>query len=124
MDFGNNNYICDCNCQWMVNVLVPLMNRSGISADSMICKKPRDLRGMSFAKLHELSKTLECRVSEKLVEGPGPDVAMILGIMIGILATFPLVFVTVLLWRRGFFARCRGQRLPNKYYDEEENDAF
>lgn len=38
---------------------------------------------MSFAQLHNVSKTLPCEESENLIEQAVPDLAIILGIMIG-----------------------------------------
>ncbi|XP_028157708.1 slit homolog 3 protein-like [Ostrinia furnacalis] len=84
MDFSDNPYTCDCHTQWMVDVLVPFIINNGGSAGDMICNKPQELRGLSFAHLHQNSKTLTCVESENIATTAGPaDIAIILGVMIG-----------------------------------------
>ncbi|XP_037300759.1 leucine-rich repeat neuronal protein 1 [Manduca sexta] len=123
-DFSNNPYLCDCSNQWIVDVLVPLIRSSPSNGTlpNMICKKPKEMKGVSFMQLNNSSKILPCP-DQELNLLPAPDMAILLGIMIGIFVTFPLVLVLVLLWRRGTFARCRSKRIDSDS-DEEETDAF
>ncbi|KAL4711275.1 hypothetical protein ACJJTC_019116 [Scirpophaga incertulas] len=74
-----NHYVCDCHAQWMVDVLVPLYTRLNRSVNGLICSRPPELRGLSFALLHDSSKSLICEETN-LHE---PDVAIVLGVMIG-----------------------------------------
>ncbi|KAJ0182874.1 hypothetical protein K1T71_000850 [Dendrolimus kikuchii] len=124
VDFSNNPYVCDCNSQWMVDVLTPLVENIAVdgSTEHMICRKPQELRALSFTQLKNTSKTLTCPESENVMELPIPDMAILLGIMIGIFATFPIVLIVVLLWRNGYFQKCR--RKSNEDSDNEETDAF
>ncbi|XP_049707312.2 slit homolog 1 protein [Helicoverpa armigera] len=120
-DFSTNPYNCDCNNQWMVDVLVPVLSGMPTNAtiNSMVCKKPSDLRGLTFAQLYNTSKILVCPESESISDLPMvSNMAIILGIMIGIVVTFPIVLVLVLLWRKGYFSKMRG----TKYHSDDENE--
>ncbi|XP_035456482.2 leucine-rich repeat transmembrane protein FLRT3-like [Spodoptera frugiperda] len=120
-DFSINPFICDCKNQWVVDVLVPLLvaMSANTTINNMVCKKPAELKGLTFAQLNEGSKTLVCMEAESIAEAQVSNMAIILGIMIGIVVTFPMVLVLVLLWRRGFFSKLRGGK-PD--YDEEAED--
>ncbi|XP_028039258.1 leucine-rich repeat-containing protein 15-like [Bombyx mandarina] len=119
LDFGNNPYICDCRSQWTIDVLIPIILKSSHNetASHMICKMPYETRGLTLVQLFETSKKLSCLENESLKASPGPDMAILLGIMIGIFVTFPIVLIVVLLWKRGFFARCRSKTI---YKDDDE----
>ncbi|KAJ8706281.1 hypothetical protein PYW08_010907 [Mythimna loreyi] len=117
-DFSNNPYNCDCKNQWVVDVLVPLLVNTPANAtvNNMVCKKPPDVRGLTFAQLNNASRSLVCQEVETITELPISNMAIILGIMIGIVVTFPIVLVLVLLWRKGFFTKCRNR----KNYDSDD----
>ncbi|RVE49580.1 hypothetical protein evm_005808 [Chilo suppressalis] len=85
----------------------------------LICTKPQEIRGMSFYQLFENSKTLECPQAAETAVLPGSETAIVLGVIIGVFAAFPLVFVIVLLWRRGYFAKCRKKMSSDQDSDEE-----
>ncbi|XP_053621888.1 slit homolog 1 protein-like [Plodia interpunctella] len=123
-DFSSNPYVCDCNNQWMVEVLVPLlfkMDLGGITAN-MICKKPSDVRGLSFEALQLTNRTLVCAEMEEINSVPAPDMAILLGVMIGIFVTFPIVLVLVILWKKGYFQKWRKVKADETDY--EDDDAF
>ncbi|XP_013199174.1 leucine-rich repeat neuronal protein 3 [Amyelois transitella] len=123
-DFSNNPYVCDCSNQWMVDVLVPLLFKmdAGDNTANMICKRPNELRGLSFDTLMLTNRTLGCVEMEEFNASPGPDMAILLGIMIGIFVTFPIVLILVLLWKNGYFQRWRKVNVKPTEYDED--DAF
>ncbi|XP_059056716.1 leucine-rich repeat neuronal protein 3-like [Achroia grisella] len=126
INVSSNPYMCDCSNQWMVDVLVPLVRRIDSDADNdMICKKPPDMRGLTIGYLYDISKRLECLSELTMGNNETSNAGIILGIMIGIFVTFPIVFLIVLLWKRGFFLRCRRRLVrDNDIYDVEETDAF
>ncbi|KAM3955512.1 lumican-like [Aphomia sociella] len=126
VNFTSNPYMCDCSNQWMVEVLVPTLRRIVNDSDNiMMCRKPLDMRGQPISYLHDTSKQLPCSESLTIDNTSGPSVAIVLGIMIGVFVTFPLVFIVVLLWRNGYFSRCRDRlRSKDVDYDDEETDAF
>ncbi|XP_075988891.1 CD180 antigen-like [Anticarsia gemmatalis] len=123
-DFSSNPYDCDCNCQWMVDVLTPLMINTprNSTVNHMVCMEPSDARGLTFWQLNDDSKTLICTESESLTDLPVSNLAILLGVMIGIIVTFPLVLVLVLLWRKGYFAKCRREKRYPGDSDEEHED--
>ncbi|XP_052748967.1 leucine-rich repeat neuronal protein 2-like isoform X2 [Galleria mellonella] len=125
-NFSNNPYVCDCSNQWMVDVLVPMLRRIVKDDDNaMTCRKPPVLRSQAISYLHDISKQLECPSSVMMRTVNRPNTAIVLGIMIGIFVTFPMVFLIVLLWRRGFFLRCRKRMMrSDDKYEDEETDAF
>ncbi|CAB3233723.1 unnamed protein product [Arctia plantaginis] len=127
-DFSNNPYVCDCNSQWMVDVLVPMLAnfQEKSSENLMVCKKPAHLRGQTFVMLHNSSRTLVCNEVEDLKEHTPANLAIILGILIGVTCTFPLVLVLMLLWKKGYFAKYCSRKKTRKEsysgYDEGENE--
>ncbi|KAJ2943320.1 hypothetical protein O0L34_g12125 [Tuta absoluta] len=125
VELTSNPYRCDCNAQWMLDVLVPMISASSMNDTLryMFCKKPDEIRGISFAKLAASGRTLMCPVTERHPDGPGPNAAIVLGIMIGILATFPIMLTIVLVWRNGIFAKCRKKIIEEKKYDDSDGEA-
>ncbi|CAH2056223.1 unnamed protein product, partial [Iphiclides podalirius] len=126
VDFSNNPYICDCNNQWMVDFLTPLViSLAGKrKASKMVCRKPLSLIGTTFVELYKDKTTLECEYAAGLFNAAGPNLYLLFGIVIGIFATFPLVLIVVLLWRRGYFAKYRKHVDDTKWDEDEETDNF
>ncbi|XP_026739840.1 leucine-rich repeat neuronal protein 2-like [Trichoplusia ni] len=122
-DFSGNSYSCDCN-QWMVDVLVPVLKNTPANGtvNNMVCKKPADMRGLTFSQLFDTSRLLVCPESENISELSAPNMAILLGIMIGIVVTFPIVLVLVLLWRKGYFNSSKSYSSP--YDDDDEMEKL
>ncbi|XP_063545545.1 leucine-rich repeat neuronal protein 1-like [Cydia strobilella] len=119
-DFTNNPYDCDCDSQWMVDVLIPLLQDMvgcGEQMAYMTCKTPEPFRGLTYNQVLNSTRHLICMEN---LEQPVTDSAIMLGIMIGVFVTFPMVILVVLLWRRGIFTKCRKKVIEM----EEEKDMF
>ncbi|XP_063392291.1 leucine-rich repeat neuronal protein 1-like [Cydia fagiglandana] len=119
-DFTNNPYDCDCDSQWMVDVLIPLLQDMVACGDQMpymTCKTPEPFRGLTYNQVINSTRQLVCMEN---LEQPIPDSAIMLGIMIGVFVTFPMVILIVLLWKRGIFTKCRKKVIET----DEEKDMF
>ncbi|XP_048004117.1 leucine-rich repeat neuronal protein 1-like [Leguminivora glycinivorella] len=120
-DFTNNPYDCDCDSQWMLDVLIPLLQEIVQYSDQMAhmtCKTPEPFRGLTYNQVMNSTRQLVCMEN---LEEPVTDSAIMLGIMIGVFVTFPMVILVVLLWRRGIFTKCRKKVIIES---DEEKDMF
>ncbi|CAF4888198.1 unnamed protein product [Pieris macdunnoughi] len=110
VDISNNPYLCDCSTQWMVDILVPVVERKTTnSSENMICQEPIEMRGYTMKHLHDIHRTMRC--VDKYGHRPERDGALLLGTLIGVLLAVPIVFGLMMLWKHGYFSRC-GLRGP------------
>ncbi|XP_068621969.1 leucine-rich repeat neuronal protein 3-like [Battus philenor] len=103
IDVSNNPFLCDCSTQWMVDVLVPIIDAKNInSTANMICNEPVEMKGYTMKHLHDIHRTMRC--VDKYGHQPEKDGAMLLGTLIGVLLAVPIMLTLMLLWRHGYFA--------------------
>ncbi|CAH0713006.1 unnamed protein product, partial [Brenthis ino] len=101
LNITDNPYMCDCTTQWMVDVLVPLVEAKVVNAsEKLICAEPIEMKGYTMKHLNDIHRTMRCL--DKYGNHPERDGAMLLGTLIGVLLAVPIVFVVLLLWRRGY----------------------
>ncbi|KAL4711237.1 hypothetical protein ACJJTC_019078 [Scirpophaga incertulas] len=127
VDVSDNPFMCDCSTQWMVDVLVPVVERRKTNASmNMICQEPIEMRGYTMKHLNDIHRTMRC--VDKYGHRPERDGAILLGTLIGVLLALPIMLGLVLLWRRGYFTFI-GLRGPvdvsRAYYKRApDNDNF
>ncbi|CAK1546426.1 unnamed protein product [Leptosia nina] len=110
VDVSYNPYLCDCTTQWMVDMLVPIVERkTPNSTENMACQEPVEMRGYTMKHLHDIHRTMRC--VDKYGHRPERDGAILLGTLIGVLLAVPIVFGLMMMWRHGYFAFC-GLRGP------------
>ncbi|CAH2101947.1 unnamed protein product [Euphydryas editha] len=103
VDVSNNPLLCDCSTQWMVDILVPVVESKAVNgSELMVCKEPIEMKGYTMKHLHEIHRTMRC--VDKYGNRPEKDGAMLLGTLIGVLLAVPIMFTLLLLWRRGLCA--------------------
>ncbi|CAH2056150.1 unnamed protein product, partial [Iphiclides podalirius] len=103
IDVSNNPFLCDCSTQWMVDILVPLIEAKTLNATaSMVCDEPIEMKGYTMKHLHDIHRTMRC--VDKYGHRPEKDGAMLLGTLIGVLLAVPIMLTLMLLWRHGYFA--------------------
>ncbi|XP_073965148.1 uncharacterized protein, partial [Choristoneura fumiferana] len=102
LDVSNNPFLCDCSTQWMVDVLVPIVENKGANeSEKLVCQEPIEMRGYTMKHLHDIHRTMRC--VDKYGNRPERDGAILLGTLIGVLLAVPIMLSLVLLWRRGYF---------------------
>ncbi|XP_023955290.2 leucine-rich repeat neuronal protein 2-like [Bicyclus anynana] len=101
IDVSNNPYLCDCSTQWMVDMLVPVVEHKRVNAsEKMVCQEPVEMRGYTMKHLHDIHRTMRC--VDKYGNRPEKDGAILLGTLIGVLLAVPIMFSLMLLWRNGY----------------------
>ncbi|XP_045538461.1 leucine-rich repeat neuronal protein 2-like isoform X2 [Papilio machaon] len=102
VDVSNNPFLCDCSTQWMVDVLVPVIEAKRANATAnMVCNEPIEMRGYTMKHLNDIHRTMRC--VDKYGHRPEKDGAMLLGTLIGVLLAVPIMLTLMLLWRHGYF---------------------
>ncbi|KAL0809227.1 hypothetical protein ABMA28_011446 [Loxostege sticticalis] len=127
VDVSDNPFMCDCTTQWMVDMLVPMVDKitPNVSA-SMVCNEPIEMRGYTMQHLHNIHRHMRC--VDKYGNRPEKDGAILLGTLIGVLLAVPVMLSLMLLWRRGYFS-CIGLRGPTSdsrafYKRAPHDDSF
>ncbi|KOB66493.1 Leucine-rich transmembrane protein [Operophtera brumata] len=88
VDVSDNPFLCDCSTQWMVDILVPVIENKEGNATNM--------------ELHEYHRKMRCL--DKYGHRPERDGSILLGTLIGVLLAVPIVLSLMLMWRRGYFS--------------------
>ncbi|XP_028039276.1 leucine-rich repeat neuronal protein 3-like [Bombyx mandarina] len=101
IDVSDNPYLCDCSTQWIVDVLVPLIEEKKTNSSLMVCHEPIEMRGYTLKHLNEIHRHMRC--VDKYGNRPERDGAILLGTLIGVLLAVPIMLGLVLLWRKGYF---------------------
>ncbi|XP_026322617.1 leucine-rich repeat neuronal protein 1-like [Hyposmocoma kahamanoa] len=109
IDVSNNPFMCDCTTQWMVDILVPIVEGTKANSSAMVCHEPIEMRPFTMKHLHDIHRTMRC--VDKYGHRPERDGAILMGTLIGVLLSVPIMLSLMLLWRRGYFA-CIGIRGP------------
>ncbi|XP_049883850.1 leucine-rich repeat neuronal protein 3-like [Pectinophora gossypiella] len=109
VDVSDNPYLCDCSTQWMVDILVPVVEKAGSNSTKLVCQEPVEMRGYTMKHLHDIHRTMRC--VDKYGHRPERDGAILMGTLIGVLLSVPIMLSLMLLWRRGYFS-CIGLSGP------------
>ncbi|XP_032525797.2 leucine-rich repeat neuronal protein 3-like [Danaus plexippus] len=123
VDVSNNPFLCDCTTQWMVDMLVPLVESKAVnSSQKMVCNEPVEMKGYTFYHLNAGHRTLRCL--DKYGHRPERDGAMLLGTLIGVLLAVPIMFGIMMLWRHGHLSclGLRGQDVSRAFYKRAPAD--
>ncbi|KAI5640071.1 leucine rich repeat domain-containing protein [Phthorimaea operculella] len=109
VDVSDNPFLCDCSTQWMVDVLVDVVDNLGGNSSLMVCQEPIEMREKTMKHLHDIHRKMRC--VDKYGNRPERDGAILMGTLIGVLLSVPIMLSLMLLWRRGYFA-CIGFKGP------------
>ncbi|CAH2101948.1 unnamed protein product [Euphydryas editha] len=124
VDVSNNPFLCDCSTQWMLDILVPVVESKVVNgSELMVCKEPIEMKGYTMKHLHEIHRNMSC--VDQYGNRLEIDVAMLLGTLIGVLLAVPIMFTLLLLWRRGLCAwmGLRGPKdVSNAFYKRAPAD--
>uniref|UniRef100_A0A1Q3FN08 Putative leucine-rich transmembrane protein n=1 Tax=Culex tarsalis TaxID=7177 RepID=A0A1Q3FN08_CULTA len=125
VDIRQNPWQCDCDNQWLVETLVPVIEKTTPNTlNNIVCATPPQMAGQSMVELQHKHSQLRC--GDKYGNNPAGDGALLIGLLIGILAGIPLTAAVILIYRRGCFGLVR--RGPADYsrafYSRATNDEF
>uniref|UniRef100_A0A1B6C1M7 LRRCT domain-containing protein n=1 Tax=Clastoptera arizonana TaxID=38151 RepID=A0A1B6C1M7_9HEMI len=100
LNIQNNPWICDCNNQWLVSDLIPLLKKSNskFMVDGIVCHEPTEMRGKSFIDLHHRNYFMRCL--DKYGRQPEKDATVLVGVLIGVLLAIPLTAIGFILYKR------------------------
>lgn len=125
VDIRQNPWNCDCDNQWLVETLVPVIEKTTPNTlNNIVCASPPQMAGQSMVELQHKHSQLRC--GDKYGNNPAGDGALLIGLLIGVLAGIPLTAAVILIYRRGCFGLVR--RGPADYsrafYSRATNDDF
>ncbi|KAJ2943319.1 hypothetical protein O0L34_g12124 [Tuta absoluta] len=109
VDVSDNPFLCDCTTQWMVDVLVDTVDSLGGNSSLMVCQEPIEMREKTMKHLHDIHRKMRC--VDMYGHRPERDGAILMGTLIGVLLSVPIMLSLMLLWRRGYFS-CIGFKGP------------
>lgn len=105
----DNPWLCDCELQWMSNLLMPVVKKTTPHLiDHIRCAEPHALVDKRLLELSEDQSELRCL--DKFGAHPERDSALLVALLIGVLLGMPLAFASIMLYKRG----C-GRRGPADY---------
>ncbi|XP_062563198.1 leucine-rich repeat neuronal protein 3-like [Armigeres subalbatus] len=125
IDIRVNPWQCDCDNQWMVETLLPIVEKKTPKLmNSIVCATPEQMKGLSMLDLEHKHSQMRCL--DKYGNRPQNDGALLIGLLIGILAGIPLTAAVILIYKRGCFGLFR--RGPADYsrafYTRSANDDY
>uniref|UniRef100_U5EN60 Putative integral to membrane n=1 Tax=Corethrella appendiculata TaxID=1370023 RepID=U5EN60_9DIPT len=126
IDIRSNPWSCDCDNQWMLIALLPIIEeKTSKSLPYIKCASPEEFRGKNFTELEEEHTHLRCR--DYYGNNPRRDSAILIGLLIGFCIGIPLTLAALFLYKRGCFGLI-GNRGPADYsrafYKRASNDDF
>ncbi|CAH0404485.1 unnamed protein product [Chilo suppressalis] len=99
IDVSGNPFRCDCDTQWMVDVLVPLIDKLKSNAsEAMVCSEPEQMRGFTMRYVREVNRTMRC------VYASNKNGAFVIKSLNGVLLAVPIMAAVILLLKRGSLA--------------------
>ncbi|CAH0404486.1 unnamed protein product [Chilo suppressalis] len=99
IDVSGNPFRCDCETQWMVDVLVPIVDKLKPNAsEAMVCSEPEQMRGFTMRYVHEVNRTMRC------VYASNKNGAVVIKSLIGALLAVPIMAAVILLLKCGILA--------------------
>lgn len=125
VDIRQNPWICDCDNQWVIETLLPIVEKTTPKImNNIVCAYPKQMAGLSMVDLQHKHTQLRCK--DKYGNNPQNDGALLIGLLFGILAGIPLTAAVILIYRRGCFGLVR--RGPADYsrafYSRTTSDDF
>lgn len=100
IDLRHNPWVCDCENQWMISNLLPIIIKKHPTMSKRIeCHQPTALVGKEMSDL--LTSKLRCL--DKYDHMPQQDGTILVGILIGILIGIPMALAMVFVYKRGCF---------------------
>lgn len=125
IDIRVNPWLCDCDNQWMVETLLPIIEKSTPKiVNNIVCAGPDQMKGLSMVDLEHKHSQMRCQ--DKYGNRPQNDGALLIGLLIGVLVGIPLTAAVILIYRRGCFGLFRRgpADFSRAFYSRATNDDF
>lgn len=125
IDIRVNPWLCDCDNQWMVETLLPIIEKTTPKImNNIVCAAPDQMKGLSMVELDHKHSQMRCR--DKYGNRPQNDGALLIGLLIGVLVGIPLTAAVILIYRRGCFGLVRRgpADFSRAFYSRATNDDF
>lgn len=104
-----NPWMCDCENQWMVSVLLPSVGEViHDQLDNLKCVEPEEMRGRKMHELQVINYHMRCL--DTAGNHPEKDGNLLIGLLIGVLVAVPITVLLLVLLRNSRF----GARLFNR----------
>lgn len=100
----DNPWLCDCELDWMVEILMPIISKKSPHLIGNIkCAAPLALINRKLVELSEHKSHMRCM--PKNGSHPERDSALLVALLIGVLLGMPLAYASILIYKRGCFKR-------------------
>ncbi|XP_066991157.2 leucine-rich repeat neuronal protein 1 [Anabrus simplex] len=98
IDIEDNNWMCDCNNQWIVSKLELIINRTKPEYTRFTtCKQPEEMRGKRMFDLEVRHYHMRCLDADG--NHPERDGMLLIGVLVGVLLAVPATVALVLFFR-------------------------
>ncbi|XP_014258240.1 leucine-rich repeat neuronal protein 1-like [Cimex lectularius] len=89
-----NPWVCDCQNQWMVNSLLPQINKTNPNeATRLFCSSPSEMVGMRFLDLHSSKTNMRCL--DAYGNHPEKDSLVLVVIILMVMISIPLMVFSI-----------------------------
>lgn len=125
IDIRVNPWVCDCDNQWMVETLLPIIEKTTPKiVNNIVCAAPSQMKGLSMVDLEHKHSQMRCQ--DKYGNRPQNDGALLIGLLIGVLVGIPLTAAVILIYKRGCFGLIRRgpADFSRAFYSRATNDDF
>lgn len=123
VDIRVNPWDCDCHNQWLVETLLPLIEKTTPEImNNVVCATPKQMAGTSMIELEQKHSQMRC--VDKYGNNPQNDGALLIGLLIGLLAGIPLTAALIMIYKRGCFGLVRHgpADFSRAFYSRATND--
>lgn len=102
LDLHTNPWQCDCENQWMLDTIVPLLlKQKAFVSKRLLCDEPIEMVGKELSTLKEHGTKMRCL--DAYGHRPEGDGTILVGVLIGLLVGIPVTLALLAAWRRGCF---------------------
>ncbi|XP_053687687.1 leucine-rich repeat neuronal protein 3-like [Sabethes cyaneus] len=125
VDIRVNPWDCDCHNQWLVETLLPLIEKTTPEImNNVVCATPKQMAGLSMVELEHKHSQMRC--ADKFGNNPQNDGALLIGLLVGLLAGIPLTAAVIMIYKRGCFGLVRRgpADFSRAFYSRATNDDF
>lgn len=92
----NNPWVCDCENQWIIHTLVPLISRTDSKLlKSFKCQEPIEMRGKFFEDLYQQNYHMRCL--DLYNHKPEKDATLLIRLLFGLIFSLPFFMIIFVL---------------------------
>lgn len=96
----DNPWLCDCELQWVSNILMPVIKETTPHLIQHIrCAEPHPMVNRTLLEISDDHSEMRCL--DKYGAHPERDSALLVALLIGVLLGMPLAFAAIMIYKRG-----------------------